>query len=116
MVSVLPVAHRGKLPVVAELAVDVVILPWGESNTSQLSIPSGRAALFTLFAQLFLYSYRLSEGWFWGGVVRVIGPTVVDCVVCQLGLAEYAGGTPGNQNSFFYFFFLTSCGSSHSLP
>ena len=36
IISVLPVAHRGKLPVVAELAIDVVVLPWGNQHITTL--------------------------------------------------------------------------------
>ena len=36
VISVLPVAHRGKLPVVAELAIDVVVLPWGNQHITTL--------------------------------------------------------------------------------
>ena len=52
-VSVLPVAHRGKLPVVAELAVDVVILPWGKPTHHNSPEPSGRAAFY------FIYTLKL---------------------------------------------------------
>ena len=47
--SVLPVAHRGKLPVVAELAVDVVILPWGKPTHHNSPFPLA-GLLFSLLS------------------------------------------------------------------
>ena len=47
IISVLPVAHRGKLPVVAELAIDVVVLPWGNQHITTLH--------FSLAGLLFSY-------------------------------------------------------------
>ena len=101
-ISVLPVAHRGKLPVVAELAVDVVILPWGKPTHHNSPDPSSRAAFFHLHSKTAnLCSStikRIVLGWF-----RVIRPTVVDCVVGKLRLTEDAGGAPENKNCLFIF-------------
>ena len=71
----------------------------GETNTSQLNFPlAGLLLSFTLFAQLFLKTIK-------GGVLgHQTRPTVVDCVVCELSLAEDAGGAPRIQNCFFLFF------------
>ena len=37
------------------------------------------------------------------GMFRVSRPTVVDCVVGKLSLAEDTGGTPENQSCLFIF-------------
>ena len=63
MVSVLPVAHRGKLPVVAELAVDVVILPWGKPTHHNSPFLDKPARLSFLYLYLWKLNQNYSKCW-----------------------------------------------------
>ena len=74
--------------------------PLGETNTSQLSR--------TLWQGCFLFhlhskSLTMFIDYQTMGMFRVSRPTVVDCVVGKLSLAEDTGGAPENQICLFIF-------------